>query len=192
MNYILEGNNNFNETLLKALCEKQPSLKKRSEEKICLISHAPLNNNAVTLNCNHTFNYIPLFNELLKQKTPNRLEVQKLKRLQIKCPYCRTIHLNVLPYKSALKHNKIIGINWPPKYAIHSHRCKALFKSGKRKGQICNKPCSQPFCNKHKPTSHALAETCSAILKSGKKKGHRCPYKIKKDGRCGLHKERIK
>ena len=188
MNYILEGNANFNATLLKALCEAQPSLEKRNEENICLISHTILDNNAITLNCNHKFNYIPLYNELVKQKGVNRLEVQKLKKLQIKCPYCRTIHTNVLPYKSALKNDKIIGINWPPKYAIHSHRCKALFKSGKRKGQMCNQPCSQPFCNKHKPSPHVLSETCSAILKSGKKKGQRCSYKIKKDGRCGLHK----
>jgi hypothetical protein len=189
MNYVLEGNNNFNETLLKALCEKQLSIKKRNEEKICLISQTSLDNNAITLNCNHTFNYLPLFNELIKQKgKANRLEVQKLKKLQIKCPYCRTIHTNVLPYKSELKNAKITGINWPPKYAIHSHRCKALFKSGKRKGQMCNQPCSQPLCNKHKPSSHALSETCSAILKSGMNKGQHCHYKIKKDGRCGLHK----
>lgn len=156
---------------------------------MCLISNQPLDKNAITLNCKHQFNYLPLFNEVMKQKKePNRLEIQRLKKFQIKCPYCRTVQNHILPYK--LKDDRISGVNWPPKYALYPHRCKAKFKSGKRKGELCNKPCFKAFCKMHlrNEITANIQSLCTAILKSGKNKGKSCRYKIKANGRCGLHK----
>jgi len=190
MNYILEGNANFQDSLLKALCHTETI--EQSNQTMCLISNQPLDKSAVTLMCNHTFNYIPLFKEVLKQKRViNRLEIQKLKKFQIKCPYCRNVQNYILPYYKQLSIQQIIGVNWPPRYALHPHRCKARFKSGKRKGELCNKPSFNVFCKRHSHSAVTLSlpphKMCSAILKSGKNKGKQCRYKIKKDGRCGLH-----
>jgi hypothetical protein len=129
MNYVLEGKENFNDRLLTALCNTETNDTKQK----CLISNNNLENNAITLNCKHTFNYSPLIKEITKQKSvANRLEIQRLKKFQIKCPYCRQIHNHILPYRALDK--QIFGVNWPPKYALQPHRCQAILKSGKRKG----------------------------------------------------------
>jgi len=186
MNYVLEGKENFNDRLLTALCNTETNDTKQK----CLISNNNLENNAITLNCKHTFNYSPLIKEITKQKSvANRLEIQRLKKFQIKCPYCRQIHNHILPYRALDK--QIFGVNWPPKYALQPHRCQAILKSGKRKGVACEHPCFEKFCNKHKPrTISAISahEYCTAILKNGKNKGKQCSYKSKKGGRCGIHK----
>ena len=87
MNYILEGNLDFNSELVKAICYD-------NDDKIqkCLISNDKLEADHVTLKCNHKFNYINIFSEIFKQKKQeNSLETQKLNKFQIKCPYCRNI-----------------------------------------------------------------------------------------------------
>jgi len=186
MNYVLEGHENFNDRLLSALCD---STETNNNEKKCLISNKNLEKNAITLKCNHCFNYEALLKEVIKQKTPNRLEIQRLKKFQMKCPYCRHVHDHILPYRSIDK--QIVGVNWPPKYAFQPHNCVAILKSGKRKGSACNHPCFEQLCKKHKKyNNNAIMshDLCTAILKSGVNKGKRCSYKSKKDGRCGLHK----
>ena len=186
MNYVLEGQENFNDRLLSALCDEKYT---NQNEKTCLISNTILETNAITLKCNHYFNYDPLLKEVMKQKVPSRLEIQRLKRFQMKCPYCRQVHNHILPYRSTDK--QIVGVNWPPKYAFQPHKCTAILKSGKRKGTPCNHPCFEKLCKKHKFYNATIAtsnDICTAILKSGVNKGKRCSYKSKKDGRCGLHK----
>ena len=37
-------------------------------ENVCLISKEGLNDNFITLPCKHTFNYIPLYKEIILQK----------------------------------------------------------------------------------------------------------------------------
>lgn len=186
MNYVLEGQENFNDRLLSALCDEKNT---DQDDKICLISNTMLKKNAITLKCNHHFNYEPLLKEVMKQKVPNRLEIQRLKKFQMKCPYCRQVHNHILPHRSQDK--QILGVNWPPKYAFQPHKCTAILKSGKRKGTPCNHPCFEKVCKKHKYYNSNVTvskDICTAILKSGANKGKRCSYKSKKDGRCGLHK----
>ena len=62
------------------------------------------------------------------------------------------------------------------------NNCEAVLKVGKRKGQVCNKPCMEKYCNYHKnyKTTEDIT-TCSAILKSGKRKGETCKNKPKQD-----------
>ena len=100
----------------------------------------------MNLKCNHCFNYEALFKEVIKQKTPNRLEIQRLKKFQMKCPYCRNVHNHILPYRSIDK--QIVGVNWPPKYAFQPHKCIAILKSGKRKNLTCDHPCFEQYCKK--------------------------------------------
>jgi len=65
----------------------------------CLITNEPLKEEHVTLNCNHKFNYIPLYNEVKIQKcTKNHAETARLHVTQLKCPYCRKIQTSLLTY----------------------------------------------------------------------------------------------
>ena len=150
MNYIIEGNINFSEELMKLLTDVNNDVNNDINEKLCLISGDKLVDNYVTLGCGHTFNYDCLFNELINQRKVNRLETQKVAKNQIKCPYCRTVHKGILPWYNNYK--KIKNVNWiETNNKILVGGCKAILKSGKRKGQECG--CSAKYgdyCGKHK------------------------------------------
>jgi hypothetical protein len=107
----------------------------------CLITQTDLQNNFITLSCNHKFNYLALYNELVKQKTRyNSLETTFLKLNEIKCPYCRTINKQLLPFIDISGVNLIRGVNCPKKLCMKLHSCEWKFKNGKNKGSSCNKP----------------------------------------------------
>ena len=53
-------------------------------ENVCLISNSNLENNYITLDCNHKFNYMPLFNEIVYQKTKKILDNARLRLNEIK------------------------------------------------------------------------------------------------------------
>ena len=121
MNYKIEDNFDFYSELNKDdddECEKK-----------CMISHLPLTYNSVTLPCNHTFNYIPLYNELILNQKHNN----------IKCPYCRNHSDKLMFYLPLPNVKKIYGINYPPKMCMPSPKCNYKLKIGKNKGSICNK-----------------------------------------------------
>ena len=68
---------------------------------------------------------------------------------QIKCPYCRKIHNNLLPFDVD---NKIRGVNCPEKYCMSFLKCNYIFKSGKNKGLQCDKDVitiNKKYCKKH-------------------------------------------
>ena len=170
--------------------------KNTEELSTCLISNEPLDNNCINLLCNHSFNYESIFNEICAQKGPKKsiLEVQKLSKNEIKCPYCRRVHTGVLPYRAGFP--KIKFVNWPPSLVIKNHNCAALLKSGKRKGNACGKPCYEKYCPMHIKYIDAKVKLniikCEAILKSGKRKGEKCGcnlnnQKNKDNKRCGKH-----
>jgi hypothetical protein len=80
----------------------------------CLISKSPLTENCIKLNCNHSFNYYPLFCEIYKQKyNLNSYLTKKLESGIFKCPYCRASHHSLLPYdpKCNDKVPLVYGIN---------------------------------------------------------------------------------
>ena len=64
----------------------------------CLITNEKLKEGYVTMLCNHSFNYIPLFNDLVHHKKTLYLETQMLKTNEIRCPYCRTKQSVLLQY----------------------------------------------------------------------------------------------
>jgi hypothetical protein len=119
MKYKLEGDISFYDTLLKSLDEDTDD-----DELMCKISGIPLEEKAVTLECNHKFNYEPLYKEICRQKFDfktydiyllSKKEQLKMRELKvdyfIKCPYCRSVQFNILPYYEELGLDKIYGIN---------------------------------------------------------------------------------
>ena len=103
----------------------------------CLISGEPLIDGNITLPCNHSFNYYFLYLEVIKQKN-NKFESKKLTYKQIKCPYCREIHNNLLPFYNLPNIKKIYGINSPESLTFKFNKCDYIYKSGKKQGCLCN------------------------------------------------------
>ena len=134
---------NFNLLLAKALSDGE-----NENNDTCLISNEPLEENHIKLNCSHTFNYGPLFKEIVIQKTiKNYLEVQKLDKYSMKCPYCRGIQKGILPPRTGF--SSIKYVNYPMEYVMKTNKCSYTFVSGKKKNQICNKLCHEQYCTQH-------------------------------------------
>ena len=170
-----------------------------------LITNEKLNDNHIEFICKHKFNYQAIFNEICKQKMQyikkkqhNYLEVQKLTKYQMKCPYCRKIQNGILPYENG--YNKISYINWPPSHTLKINNCGYVFVSGKKKSEICNKPCLRKYCTSHlkimnnrklkqeekkkkKEENKKNIIKCSALTKKGKQ----CSRKAKECGFCNQH-----
>jgi hypothetical protein len=108
--YNIEENIDFYSELHKLLNEEKSDNKE--EENICLISNEKLTNSFVKLNCGHSFNYLPLYKDLVNQKQKfNSMEITVLKKNEIRCPYCRKTQQGILPYYQELTLPKINGVN---------------------------------------------------------------------------------
>jgi hypothetical protein len=78
----------------------------------CLITGEPLTDYYVTMKCEHKFNYLPLYKDLVNYKHKfSSMEKHHISKNEIRCPYCR-IRQNVLPYHEELKLPKVSGVNW--------------------------------------------------------------------------------
>lgn len=188
-NYKIENNLNFNNELLKAICEDSSD---DEEEPKCLITNQPLKKYNIRLSCGHSFNYEPLYTDIIRQKSPSylRKEEYRIGLYHFRCPYCRTISKKLIPYVDEIPNViEIKGVNYPAKYALTLNNCKYVFKSGKRKGEICGKGCNNAYCKYHqkiidkrnyniKPSTNVIIQTntqgCNQILVSGKRKGELC------------------
>jgi hypothetical protein len=92
--YTVEGNIDFYQSL------QQEEEVDYCDTNKCLITHQPLDPpTAVTLECQHSFNYLPLYQYVLTSKTSKftNLESTRLKASQIKCPFCRNVQNSLLP-----------------------------------------------------------------------------------------------
>ena len=107
--YIIEDNLDFKTAINNDLTE---------DEETCLISQQILTKSHIKLPCGHKFNYMPLYNELYKQKQKNHYETCNLKINQLKCPYCRKVCDNILPYIQSECIEKTHGVNYPFKYCM--------------------------------------------------------------------------
>jgi len=80
---------------------------------VCLITGEKLTDKSETLSCGHSFNYEPLFYDVLNHKKKfNSMERRALRCLEIRCPYCRNIQRKLLPYYEDLGFEKIHGVNF--------------------------------------------------------------------------------
>lgn len=135
-------------------------------ENLCLLTNSTLLNNMITLPCNHSFNYLPLFLEIRNQKRFNPNETYNLLRHQIRCPYCRQVSNKLLPYippsvvgKGVMR---ISGVNSPDSLCMKHKICTWKYKSGTKKGCECNKkgfesPCGN-LCETHWKYTKKLAD----------------------------------
>jgi hypothetical protein len=107
--YQIEGNINFYEELYKSLDDEENN----QEDNLCLITNAPLTNPFVEMECGHKFNYEALYNDVLNHKKKyNNMERCILKTFEIRCPYCRKVQKNLLPYYQELGLEKVHGVNY--------------------------------------------------------------------------------
>lgn len=147
MNFILEDDIDFYSQLKNIdIC--------RINNNVCLISGEELEKNCIELECNHKYNYKYIYNEAIQQKqSKNMYSRSQLKVNELKCPYCRNIQSKILPSRDVEGYDKIYGITYPSKYCMKNYSCCYVFKRGKRKGEVCNKKCDEPFCTGHKKYS---------------------------------------
>jgi len=138
MNYEIEDNLDFYTLLNTSNKELENDI---SNNNLCLITYEKLTDNSITLDCNHSFNYYPLYKEIYNQKKNfnKYFDINKLKINEIKCPYCRNINDKLLPYIPYKNVKKTSGVNYPENLCMkNKHTCSWVFKSGKNKGIICN------------------------------------------------------
>ena len=188
-NYIIDHDIDFFNEIKE---NKEKNLNNEKDNNLCLITNEVLDNTKIMLPCNHSFNYLPLYKEICKQKhNYNNLEIRKLRTYQIKCPYCRLVIDNLLPYLDIEGVESTRYVNSPSKYSFFPNNCEYVFKSGKNKGTQCGKGCIDLYCKKHLQSNTKLNEdnnVCEAILKSGKNKGKKCCNKIfENSGYCKRH-----
>jgi hypothetical protein len=94
-NYIIDGNINFYEELMKD--------EETDENNVCLLSNLPLDETHIELPCSHKFNYIYIFNEIKSSRklTPSTYSNYSFKYAvssnEIMCPYCRKRFDKLLP-----------------------------------------------------------------------------------------------
>ena len=115
---------------------------------LCLISNTTLEKNYITLDCSHNFNYMPLYYELIYQKKKKILDNKNLKINEIKCPYCRKITPNLIPYFKYYDTKLISGVNYPEKYCMKINECSYTKNNIKCTNSAC-KTENGFFCNKH-------------------------------------------
>ena len=110
VNYKIDGDLNFNSELLNSLNQSEPD-----NDEMCLISSEKLVEPFVKLECGHSFNYLPIYKDIINHKRLfNNMEVSgsSVKKGQIRCPYCRNIQNSLLPFIEKEGVEKIHGINY--------------------------------------------------------------------------------
>jgi hypothetical protein len=169
-NNINNGNGNGNDT---------NNNNNNNTDTNCLITHQPLNAFHVRLSCGHKFNYEALFQEVLRQKGRMGMHNfhEQVAMHQIKCPYCRSMTNQLLPYIGTSPHpviKRLTGVNAPAHLCMPGTPCGA--KNCRANALYeCNQSL---YCYKHyqaalKP-GPAASSRCVAELQTGKNKGTQC------------------
>lgn len=152
MNYIIESNIDFYAELQNQIQSENVKINNVLDlsYNVCLLTNEPLSYNNITLECNHTFNYLPLYNEVCYQKLDNHLETTRLHINEIKCPYCRIITPKLLPYIAQYDIiQKKKGVNFPAKYCMKLHSCNWMNKNKKICGCDAYTTDSGIYCAMH-------------------------------------------
>lgn len=156
-------------------------------KECCLISNQPLDKTEIKLECNHSFNYKNLYNEIsLNQKKGycstsfhNSYETDKVGHNQIKCPYCRRIFNHILPMALNIEgvQNKLY-INQPKTMSMKINCCfKAddemkcdAFAYVTNEGIFCKKHYKKTISLKNKPIICLKQEKINASKKQSESK----------------------
>jgi hypothetical protein len=175
-NYIIDGDpdgsveNDFF-TQLKNILNRNPNDETNNHDEIrldddennyCLLTKEPLDDIHIKLTCGHKFNYVPLYREVVMQKTTGMSSTgyyysHSLKRNEIKCPYCRTVQDKLLPYLEYDGVNKTIGVNQPKTLSMSVQTCSHIeYKKGKKQSSqqssTCCKEQSSTCCKEQSST----------------------------------------
>jgi len=145
--YIIQDNIHFYEELYKSLDDDVENPVMEEKEERCFITWKLLQESFVKLECGHTFNYEPLYVEVLKQRyifktydkaSLSKHDLTKVKNdLFIKCPYCRNVQNELLPYYENIPNiEKIYGVNARDKDCYPYHTI-CSYSNGYLKG-ICH------------------------------------------------------
>lgn len=127
--------------------------------ELCLISKEPIEH-LIKLPCNHCFEYVYLYYEIIEQK--------KIYSKGFKCPYCRCVYEENIPYYELNEVEKKRNINYKKPLPIfscvlcnepahkykHGHYCikhsKLKCKGICKNGNLCKKNASiNSFCKTH-------------------------------------------
>ena len=173
--------------------QEGPVQGQHADDTACLITDTPLNAFHVQLECGHKFNYEPLYQEVLRQKGRMGMHnyYEKIGTGQIKCPYCRGITNQLLPYIGNSPHpviRRLIGVNAPanmcmPGVPCGANKChaNAFYECNEkvycfRHHQVAIKPKATKATkatNTTKATNPTKAR-CVAKNQSGINKGNQC------------------
>ena len=182
---------NFYDELYKSLDNDDDEKDNNNE---CLITLLPLTENAVTLKCGHKFNYEALYDEIYNQKYVLKkydMADQKYRKfLQknlyfIKCPYCRELQTELLPYLPELKSELCYGINTDDltyekydKFSCYNHALSSFHPIHSTKTPVKNCECEwSKFIEENKLTDES---TCSISTQI-------CTNPITKKNFCTFH-----
>lgn len=218
--YVIDGDedgvmeSNFFSQLKNMLleCKDDNNDKNENQDNFCLLTKEPLKDIHIVLECGHKFNYIPIYREVIAQKTiglssTSYYNSHSLKKNEIKCPYCRNIQGKLLPYLEYDGVKKIHTVNYPVKMCMTSEPCASvnLHSKKSKKNTSCKElaiHCHNGtyLCKKHYelslvtfviPEDTTLSTTfapsvsiCGVILRYGKNKGTPCPNSAS----CRIHK----
>jgi hypothetical protein len=223
-NYVIDGDAdgniecNFFAQLKNMLNHSEPdqndytnndNTQNENEDNHCLLTKESLQNIHIVLACGHKFNYVPLYREVIAQKTIGLSSTgyytsHSLKRNEIKCPYCRNVQNKLLPYLEFDGVKKMVNVNYPAKLSMTSQPCMYSVDINSKKSKK-NASCKEYYngihvCKKHyelslnapvdtnvsssSPTSALSPSICGVILRYGKNKGNACPN----PSSCRVHK----
>jgi hypothetical protein len=126
---------------------------------ICLISKE-LIEHKITLNCNHSFDYYYLYQEIIQQK--------KRHSDYFKCPYCREMYEGTIPYYEIDDVEQISNVNYNT-HTLNIHKCSwnncscpaHFYKTGyycRSHYNLSNKKRCSAFCKNDNPCKHYALE----------------------------------
>lgn len=159
--YIIEGvdaesedleNDFFNK--LKFMTQCNESIENVNIDSCCLLTKEALNDIHVTLSCGHKFNYIPLYKEVVIQKTSAGMTTNgyynscTLRLNEMKCPYCRRVQDKLLPFLNYDDVKRLRGVNGPESLCMKARMCENIETNQKSKKKNSKKETSSACeCN---------------------------------------------
>jgi len=164
--YVIEGydetegqsceNDFFNKLkwMTQSQCIRDDSVNDTDTDNNCLLTKEALNDIHVTLNCGHKFNYIPLYKEVVIQKTSAGMTTNgyynscTLRLNEMKCPYCRRVQDKLLPFLNYDNIKRLRGVNGPESLCMKSRMCEHVETANNKKKKNTKKKISDSCeCN---------------------------------------------
>ena len=164
--YVIEGddetegqsceNDFFNKLkwMTQSQCIRDDSVNDIDTDNNCLLTKEVLNHIYITLNCGHKFNYIPLYKEVVIQKTSAGMTTNgyynssTLRLNEMKCPYCRRVQDKLLPFLNYDNIKKLRGVNAPESLCMKVRMCEHVETANNNKKKNTKKKISDSCeCN---------------------------------------------